>query len=152
MRPTYENELDRVREAKVAKVVCDHLMTGSEEFMQAVRCPKYYPCDWGILKDGVTRDLTHLLEVKVRGKSYPEYMISLQKVKEIVSCAAVGGLVPLLAVYWEDEREMGIVDLLQCNRRAGVGGRTDRGDAQDIEPMVFIPRTEFKTFKPGVII
>lgn len=139
-RPLYETAVDRSREERLA------LWYANEIGLQARRCPSKYPCDWAMQnKESV---IEQLVEVKIRGESYKEYMISLSKVSTIVSYAAYADAKPMLVVYWMDTLEIGYVDLIRCNRRAGFGGRSDRDDPDDIEPCVFIPKSDF-TIVPG---
>lgn len=150
MRATYETELDRKREKRLAEVVAANIQ--SEDLIKAARCPRYYPCDWVLYRVAKDNPVHSLLEAKVRSRRYPRYMLSLSKASNIVHQAAFGGVGALLSVYWEDEREVGIVDLMSCSREAGFSGRRDRGDWQDVEPVIYIPTSEFTIIKPGVFI
>lgn len=144
MRPNYENELDRLREARVASYVAawyDQQRGG--EMVTARRCRRYYPCDWLLVEETSKPVVFGLLEIKVREQQYGDYMLSLGKASQIVHMAGYAGLLPMLAVYWQDIHKIGIVDLGGCSRECVVGGRTDRGDKDDIEPVIYIPNKDF---------
>lgn len=140
-RVRYESELDRVREERVARVVAAHLSLNRDELLTLRRCPRLYSCDWTLVD---AQALEALLEVKVRQRRFgSEYMVSLHKCSEIVHMASYAQVRALLAVYWEEDNKLGVVDLLQCSRRGWHGGRIDRGDPHDMEPVILIPYRDF---------
>jgi hypothetical protein len=77
----------------------------------------------------------------VRTSALPTtYMLSQQKYQGLLSWAEYG-LTPILLVSWQDA--IGYVRL-PCPHDIAVGGRRDRGDALDIEPVVHIKTSDFK--------
>ncbi len=136
MRPVYETSEMKQREEIVANLYARIAK------LKIRRCPKFYPCDWVAL-DEDDRFLKSLIEIKIREVQYPDYMISLHKVTQMIHCAAVAGINPMLVVWWRDKRELGVVNLMTCERTTGYGGRSDRGDPQDMEPVVRIALAEF---------
>lgn len=134
MRPTYESSADRDREAAVATFYAEK--TGVE----MKRCPKFYPCDWAAMKG---KELLALVEIKVRSKRYGTLMLSLHKASTMIHYAAVADCEPIVIVRWLDVGEVGFANLMQVSRRASWGGRADRGDSQDEEPVIHVPTEEF---------
>lgn len=131
-------------------MISGHYSLG-ENLVQAFRCPKYYPFDWSLVAD--PGELTALLECKIRRRRFGSaYMVSLHKVAEMRAYAATAQCDPILGVYWELEDEVGIVNLLHCNMSSGIGGRRDRGDSQDREPVIFIPYREFTPVKKSMVL
>ena len=83
------------------------------------------------------------IEIKVRtvaSTDFDTYMIGLRKVLEGVGhCSLIPGGLFLLVVRWTDGLFcVDVGDVLdQCHVTAG--GRLDRSDAQDVEPVIHIP-------------
>lgn len=131
-RPVYEDHLDRAAEGQlVAFLMAQCRWKGVE------RTPRLYPCDWVV--DLGSGDFG-LLELKWRDKRYEQYMISLHKVTMLLTMAKVGRFVPMLGVGWKDTKEVALwEDIREEWLSPGFGGRRDRGDYQDVEPVVFLP-------------
>lgn len=109
----------------------------------AEKLPKRYKIDW-LLKAPNNKQGTAWAESKrrynVRSK-YPELMLSLAKWREGRQLSEDTGLPFLLLIEWDD----GLFWMrAEINYPVGIGGRSDRGDPEDIEPMVFIPVDHFK--------
>lgn len=84
-----------------------------------------------------------LVEVKIRQRAYDRYMLSLHKATTMLVMAATSAFMPVLVVAWTDKREVGVCDLRSVRMEPGIGGRKDRGDEQDVEPVVFFSRSAF---------
>lgn len=137
MRPTYETDADRGREADFSNILC-----------QVFRCTLYklpirYGLDFSVVKDGRT---IGFLETKIRTNpsgQYPTYMISAGKFMSADALTRSTGLPCRLAVMWTDN--WGYTDLaLTPEIVVSMGGRRDRGDEQDIEPVHLIPISSFQ--------
>jgi len=91
-----------------------------------------------------TEKAVSFVELKCRTckhDAYETYMLSLSKLMKARELSENTGLPVFLAVQWTDR--MGFVRLNTCQCTLGVGGRKDRGDWQDIEPVVHIPIYQF---------
>lgn len=134
-RPMYETQTDVDKELEVM------------EFMESVfkypvtysKLPKSYQIDYGVY-DG-DKALKMVCEIKSRNiklKTYPDLILSAHKMHELVNWHTRGIAARLL--YRLDD---GLyfyrvtTDAYQLN--ITEGGRTDRGDWQDIEPVYHIP-------------
>jgi len=136
-RPTYENAEDRSAETlAVQKFI--RSFGGEVDF---IKLPVQYKMDFALTRNGF---ITALVEVKCRKNNkhtYPTYMISMSK---LVAAAGYGniGINCILLVQWADS--MGWVQMTNDDWKVKVGGRKDRGDWQDVEPVTHIPISEFK--------
>lgn len=137
MRPVYESPQDRANEEQVISFL------SQKWHVQANKNPKFYPVDWSLSKDG---EVKAMVEIKVRNRSYPTYIISSRKWADAVQASEALGIPYLLAVCWP---EMGKQVVRYIKVAKGIhdrivhGGRSDRGDSQDMEPMTEISMTKF---------
>jgi hypothetical protein len=144
-RPVYETEADRIRERAVVTKVKVWL-AGSAT---AVKLKPYSPVDFALCNsDG---RVVAFVEVKVRAcrsDEYETYMLSMDKLIALRALAqqwAVGGPLVLLAVQWTDRLGVYTVDPGLLLSAPMMGGRWDRGDGMDVEPVVHIPVSAFET-------
>jgi len=136
MRPIYETSADRARENVVrqyleSKYAC--LYTPAEPLS---------PFD-GVLKypDGTVAAIVEIKTRKNTKNKYPTYMLSAAKWESGRKVAEDLGVPFLLIVRFTD----GVyVTKLKKEYPINQGGRYDRNDAQDVEPCVFIPMTDFR--------
>lgn len=110
----------------------------------AVRMPPLYPFDYAVRNKGGV--LESFVEVKVRDHEHLKYAtltVSATKVATGLQLANSFGMNPVLVVGFNDG--IGFVDLNNLNRFQALqmGGRFDRADARDAEPMLAIPITSF---------
>ncbi len=152
-RPLYETDADRTREAAVV-----------DEFARIhrvvpVKLGGKYPADFGLMQG---ERLVGVVEVKVRYRRnpgmYPEMALSLAKCQALRGLAAWGLKARILFAM----REGIFVQPITCDIAIGpkgavemasdgwgggyIGmmGRTDRGDALDVEPAVFFETKRMK--------
>lgn len=135
MRPVYENQVDRDAEEAVAKSLGEFWRT------KYTKLPKSYHVDYMLSNgSGVARAW---LEVKCRSRWYDTMMISLNKFLAGTRVADATGLAFLMAYSVDGEIRYVRLESGDLTGDRGlyvsVGGRTDRGDSQDIEPVVMIP-------------
>lgn len=141
MRPLYESAVTRAAEEALARAVADAWRAQAVKIGATV-----YPVDYALVRDG---RVAALAEFKCR--RYPlakldrmgGFMLSLHKWIAIVQHAEAGGVPVFLviedgdgAVWWHRPRGAehdGVV----------MGGRKDRGDAQDIEPVILLRASRF---------
>lgn len=138
-RPIYESQVDLTHENKM------------KTFLEAKwnctlhKVPLKYQVDWLAMRG---KDPMAFVEFKHRNKlsinAYPRYMISLDKwMKAKQLCKEVE--IPFIMVitftegtYYGVFAHNGLHDVTY-----GFGGRYDRGDAQDVEPMIYLPLKKF---------
>lgn len=132
-RPRYEVAEDRAKEEAVAARV----------FSQFVRhkLPDRYSVDWALFKDGT---LYGWAEIKCRNKFYPRPFVSLGKVMEGLRLANNTGTPFFLVFQFPDgifAKRIKETDLERGNIMHG--GRQDRGDWQDMEPVILFDIKSF---------
>lgn len=138
MRPTYETEGDKNREAKVIDSLC------AVWECNATKLPKFYKQDWALTSVGGT--VRALVEVKCRThprERYPTLILSLEKWLALAMLSEHTNAKGILAVQFSD----GIFWMVakpQPQWRIAIGGRTDRNDPDDVEPVVHIPTNSLK--------
>jgi len=137
----YENGQDRKNEEAVIREIARRY--GCEYHKLPVR----YIVDYGLFRG---RDLAYFAEVKCRKiprSTFPELILSLHKVGALLDLQSTHGVPSLLVACWTDS--MGVTRVPFSGMRIGWGGRTDRADDQDTEPVVYIPVDHFsKMQKP----
>jgi hypothetical protein len=138
-RRNYETEADLERENSAATII--------QQWTNAmlVKLPKKYGFDYAAMRYG---RIVSFIEVKFRtsemGK-YDSYMISLGKIQAGDSLSRVANVPSFLFVFWTDDAAY--VNLDEFTFSMGFGGREDRNDSQDREPVCFIPIEEFKLLR-----
>ena len=140
IRPTYETEKDIRSEKDVA------VLLKETHKLDCFKMPISYRIDWAVFTWG---KLLGFMELKVRNVSrnqYPTLMLSLGKCVTGCNLAQFTNTAFWGAVKWTDS--FGICRVGQPFENMGIGGRTDRGDAADIEPVVYLPITDFKDYLP----
>ena len=129
-RPVYETDADRQREKELADLMAKHWG------VTAKPNPKMYPIDYTFVGD--YGEVEGFGEIKIRRNTkekYPTYMISAHKVADAKKLAEATGRDVILIVKWSCG-SIGYLDL--ANTPADSvhwGGRSDRGDGQDMEPV-----------------
>ena len=130
-RPIYETSEDREREKKLAERVSE--LWG----LDTKPNPKQYPIDYTFLnrEDG---SIEGFAEIKVRTHkcgTFPTYIISAMKVTSAKMLSEATGLDVILIVQWSCG-SIGFMDMATTSDSIGWGGRNDRNDSQDQEPVV----------------
>lgn len=146
MRPHYESQQDRDRETEVAGLVARRL--GLEPLKlheHAYRADFALYSKGGHLK-GSRGELRALIEVRCRDgyghSSFTHYMTSLHKYLALCDYArALPSVRVRLIVRFADGIFSHEPDPLCLD--AGIGGRDDRKDNVDIEPVAFLPMDTF---------
>jgi len=137
VRPLYETEDDREQEGVFIEGICTAWRC------QARKLPMHYKLDFALMRNGIVKAF---LEMKVRNYAkgdFATYMVSMAKVLAAREYSAFANVPSLLAVRWNDVS--GFIALNNMKDfEIGFGGRGDRGDSQDMEPVVFIPINNFE--------
>lgn len=135
MRPRYETEEDLRKEAEVMAIVKKALMRKDDTITdeQFTKLHGYDNVDYVLLQN---RRITYAFECKVRQRHYEQMYIGYKKVcglRDLVDDGVKGGVVFATpeGIYIKRIRPGALDGWI------GVGGRTDRGDRQDIEKVVY---------------
>lgn len=134
-RPLYESPLDLKKEEAAIKVVASRNGCSYEKL------PLDYRADYLLLKENRP---SAVAEVKCRAnprEQYPTLMLSLNKWRHSEELSRYLGVPFVLIASWTDGvfvHKAGSAEI-----SFGFGGRIDRNDSQDREPVVFIPTTAF---------
>ena len=131
-RPYYQTEDDLRREREVAAVI------ERAYGLTAIKLPDHARADFLLHRDGTATSRN------VSSAKYDTCMISKGKYDALLGWAAMG-LKAAIVVRWTDT--IGIVRV-PVEHVEDTGGRTDRGDARDIETVVRIPIDCFKILGP----
>ena len=144
MRPIYENDNDLRSEKNLISYVSDCWNVAS------YKLPMSYKIDYAMYRidtgtsASASESLVGFAEVKVRTHTFgtfPTYIISLGKVMEARRLARETNTKSILIVSWTDRT--GYLDFFSHNQ-IRHGGRSDRNDWQDQEPMCHFDLKHFK--------
>lgn len=140
-RPVYETDKNQIREWQAI------VRFGQRYSRRPVRLPKFYHVDYA-MKEMDSPTLTSWVEVKCRENkrdAYPTLILSVHKVLAGVQLGEATRMPFVLFVEWTDYA--GHVTIRDTSRlRVIVGGRYDRNDPQDVEPVFEIPIRKFNCF------
>jgi hypothetical protein len=144
-RPFYESESDRSNEAQVAALISEAWRC------EVVKIKRAYVVDYALMTD---RRCRALCEIKVRSYSMEAlarmggFMLSLHKYTHARALAAAARVLFVIVVHADDEVWWHGAD----GQHDGVtiGGRMDRNDAQDIEPVVMLRPERFQRIRRTV--
>ena len=129
-RPIYETKQDREKENELAQRVSE--LWG----VKAKANPRQYPIDYTFLNaDG---GIEGFAEIKIRTHkcgTFSTYIISAMKLTNARMLSKATGLDVILIVKWSCG-SIGFIDMATEADRIGWGGRSDRNDSQDQEPVV----------------
>ena len=139
MRPIYETKKDLENEVSLSGFVSKQWNCT----MQKLQPRDHF--DYAAVRDG---EVVAFIEMKTRSNKmqhYPTYMISMTKVINAGITNAATGIPCFLVVRWVDH--VGYVNMSNVKSTVKMGGRTDRSDPQDVEPVCHIDIGLFKKFK-----
>jgi hypothetical protein len=138
-RPIYETEQDLSRE----KFIGENL--ASFWNVNLHKLPRAYYVDWMVTKENKVKGFAELKCRSHNKGQFPSLILSMHKwIHGKQMAAEVDGSF-IVVVQWKD----GLFYHKQgwCKVDYALGGRKDRGDSQDMEPVVHIPVNYFKTIK-----
>jgi len=134
MRPRYERPRDLTNEQRVAARM-------KERGIELRKMPISYRLDFAMFRDGKLRGFAEVKTRNNRHDTYPTLMISLGKVMAARQLAEVSETRSVLLVQYLD-------GIYWCNFASpfevAMGGRWDRGDDDDVEPVAHYPIEAFK--------
>lgn len=138
-RPLYESAGDLKNERQVATLLCS--LWG----MDAHKLPRTYSLDYAMTSRSNTKKVVAFVEIKCRqvpSWQYDTLLISMAKVLRGKAIARETNIPTMLIVRWNDM--VGGIDFKDIDSEISLGGRTDRGDQQDVEPVYLIPIERFR--------
>ena len=127
-RPLYETSGDRDRERQVVEAVFEPYG------LRAVKLPRAYELDFAVLRG---ERMLGMCEVKVRGRAYDTLMLSWHKAQALRAAAREGLIAWLVVALPEGIYTQRVGADAAFDLR--MGGRQDRGDWQDMEPVAHFP-------------
>lgn len=138
-RPIYETETDRTKEWQTAQQIACIWKAKAQQM------PRLYPCDVALLRGNTIAAWAEIKHRKNKAADFDTYLLDLQKYRELSALEADTALPVFLIVRWACGT-LAFHKITQArNYRVWFGGRTDRGDTQDQQPLLEIPMTEFET-------
>ena len=132
MRPLYEAKRDLVNEIEVINKVCFAWSC------EAQKMPISYNLDFALIRNG---QVAAYAEIKTRSNARQKYPTAFIALKKVIS-AKQFGLPCFLIMQWADE--LGYTRLDRAPDFISMGGRIDRLDSADIEPMAHFKQGDFK--------
>lgn len=136
MRPMYESAQDAENERSVITSAINKMgFTGHRKL------PISYGFDFALMRG---QEIKAVAEIKCRNKRYDTLFLSLQKVQKGIDYVR-NGLLAYLIIQWPDGVYCYRLEDYDARRYPiEFGGRTDRGDSADVEPVVHFPVTAFR--------
>lgn len=136
MRPYYESPRDLTNENSVSSVL-------KEKGLDFVKMPVSYRLDFAIMRNGKVCGFAEVKTRNNRHDKYPTLMISLGKVMAARQLSEATGTRSILFVKFLD-------GLYWCDFASPfnleIGGRKDRQDNADIEPVAHFAISAFRRF------
>jgi len=136
MRPIYETDGDLRNERAVVEIL--NKLWGT----QAHKMPRAYSLDYMLTRGSEAMAFVEIKCRQVPSGKYDTLMISMAKILKGRAITRETGVPSILVVRWNDKT--GYVYMSEIDMDIQVGGRRDRGDAQDIEPVCMIPIKNFR--------
>jgi len=142
-RSLYETQKDQLAEARVAKRVA------AKWDCRPIKLRPLYVIDYAMLRDGKCHAF---VEIKCRSYSMRQmddmggFMLSLDKWRAGIDLSRCSGAAFILVVSTPDVDAVGGIYWYSGTEHDGLsfGGRTDRDDPQDVEPVVLLKAARFK--------
>jgi hypothetical protein len=131
-RKQYETEADRKKERVIASIMEKYWKC------EAFKMPYFYKIDFCFMRDKKIVAIAELKNVSKTSTKYKTYMISVNKMMEGKHLAEFMGVPFFLIVSWLDG--IGYVDVSKIvGEWFEKGGRADRVDDEDLEPVMLFP-------------
>ncbi|QNO00778.1 hypothetical protein phiPsa397_001 [Pseudomonas phage phiPsa397] len=136
-RPRYETQADRDNELVVQKQI--------EAWAKCTlkKTPAQHYLDFEIYREGVCVALAEFKKRSNPRRQYPTYMVAKKKIDRGIALAKAEGVPYIFFVQWTDGLHFLVINE-DTPMTSGTGGRTDRGDAFDIEQMAYFDTSLFK--------
>lgn len=134
-RPFYENSTDRANEESICLLIEEYFR------VQCLKLPTRYIVDRALIR---SNKIVAWAEIKDRGntfRAYPDYTLSLHKVIYGIDLYQRTQTPFIVVVRWKDF--VGWMQVKKVPEIITIGGRVDRNDKQDVEPMAHFPLDTF---------
>lgn len=135
MRPIYETPTNRMNEHAAA------VQFAAISHCEFVRHDPLFAWDYTFTREGKP---VAFIEVKCRNvpsTKYARYMVSESKCVTLCNGAGLAGVAAVLLVQWTDC--LGWLRIDGVNWTTSTGGRWDRNDPLDVEPMAYFDIDQF---------
>jgi hypothetical protein len=142
LRPTYQSEADEAEEREIALRLA---ALGCE----VARNKRYYPFDFSVIKGGRIVGLAEFKRRRHPYGTYPTIILSLHKFAAATNYHHATNLPIAFFVRWDGD-QVGLCDLHKLKPEdvtISIGGREDRNDSEDMEPVIHIPIAKFRGLK-----
>lgn len=139
-RPLYETKEDLNREEAVADELAKHFNSTYEKL------PDHFTADIILTKPNGKQAVVEIKCRNVKARKYRTYIIAKQKYDRMMELKEKYGTA-ILCVRWTDA--IGYVKLPQEHKLV-MGGRYDRNDPKDWEPMVEFPISRFTIIRGNI--
>ena len=133
-RPMYESQRDRDNEQRVIDLMKER------RGLVLRKMPISYRLDFMIMKDHEVLGFAELKSRNVPSTAYDTLLISLGKVAAANLLWRTSELPCYLIALFTDR--CGVIDF-RAPHELGLGGRVDRGDPADVEPVAHYPMSRF---------
>ena len=140
MRQLYESDKDKAEERRIADIL------QARWNCQVTKLPNAYNLDYACHR---MKELRWFVEIKSRNcfsTAYPDIILSLHKVFAARQFAAETSKKCFFVVQWLDR--LAYANILKETWPIAWGGRDDRNDWQDKEPVALIPIRLFRDVVP----
>tara|TARA_A100000172_G_scaffold69562_1_gene49661 strand:+ start:942 stop:1388 length:447 start_codon:yes stop_codon:yes gene_type:complete len=134
-RPVYEKQMDRDNEAELALIVTQKWKC------QMSKMKDKSAFDYAAIRSNEVMAFIEMKTRKTEMNKYPSYLISFTKVWKAKQLYQALHLPVFLLVKWADK--IAFTALHNCKPKVQIGGRKDRQDPSDIEPVAMIPLEDF---------
>lgn len=138
----YETQDDKKNEKIVARMFVDRYSPSVTGYHLT---PPRYPVDVAFTNGDEIKGFGEIKTRSVDMQTYPTYMISIAKIVDMRALSDSCGVPCLLIVKWKDCA--GYLDVSKVSpSKISIGGRVDRNDKQDVEPVAHYELSLFKIF------
>lgn len=138
----YETQDDKKNEKIVARMFVDRYSPSVTGYHLT---PPRYPVDVAFTNGEEIKGFGEIKTRSVDMQTYPTYMISIAKIVDMRALSDSCGVPCLLIVKWKDCA--GYLDVSKVSpSKISIGGRVDRNDKQDVEPVAHYELSLFKIF------
>ena len=142
-RPHYETQETLDAEEKIANTISELWKA------KLSKLPIRYKLDYAAERNGRIVAWIEIKTRKYKWADFDTFMLSLDKYLAAVELGKVTNLPVTLVVKWVDK--VGYVDLLNCTGVVKMGGRNDRNDTQDVQPVIYIPMNNFRELETSLL-
>lgn len=137
MRPMYESQGDLSTEREIISTVAEKWK------VSPLKLPIAYSFDFSMYRGDALKAVVEVKRRKHRFGHFPDVILSLAKFNTALSFINMG-IPAIFVVEFDDGIRFHRFDP-DFPYNFSMGGRSDRGDWQDVEPVVLIPTETFKT-------